>query len=421
MRISRVSGRMDPRVRPDRFHSTDGQARPETRGWTGRSILRPTICGWYRPGAAAGGRRSRGAQVPQTVSGERLKHREQIEQQATDVARQLVGEVLDVQLQQFRDNNLTSHPWYAEIRSMRDHLDALVSRQMKEVVEILAKSDLGDNAQRVKAYAAARSKSREILVRIEVEEQILLRRLKIAELARQIQQLIEHQTKVRKDTEAIPGEAAERRPELNLSALEDQRDVTASFGQFKKNLAQASRFSGPVGREAAAAAKLIENEQIDQWLGKAESGLHGGEFTAAAASQQQVISGLEALLEKIRNLQKSMDANSLERQIAEALKKQEEIREESAKKPLESAAADKLAAEQDALAKKIDELSAAAKPEVRRTTGAGQASGRRGRRQPLGAETARGPRPRRQGRAGTEGGGPRSGKVRRRSQPAPIR
>ena len=161
MRISRVSGRMDPRVRPDRFHSTVGQARPETRGWTGRSILRPTICGCIALALLLAVVAPVGAQVPQTVSGERLKHREQIEQQATDVARQLVGEVLDVQLQQFRDNNLTSHPWYAEIRSMRDHLDALVSRQMKEVVEILAKSDLGDNAQRVKAYAAAEQEPRD--------------------------------------------------------------------------------------------------------------------------------------------------------------------------------------------------------------------------------------------------------------------
>ena len=56
------------------------------------------------------------------------------------------------------------------------------------------------------------NKSREILVRIQVEQQILLRRLKIAELARQIQQLIEHQTKVRKETEALPGEAGRPPP-----------------------------------------------------------------------------------------------------------------------------------------------------------------------------------------------------------------
>ena len=67
------------------------------------------------------------AQTPQTVSPQRLQQQKQVEQQASDIARQLVGEVLDVQLQQFRDNNLTQHPWYGEIRSMRDHLDEMVS------------------------------------------------------------------------------------------------------------------------------------------------------------------------------------------------------------------------------------------------------------------------------------------------------
>ena len=187
---------------------------------------------------------ARCAAPPQTVSAQRLQQQKQVQQQASDIARQLVGEVLDVQLQQFRDNNLTSHPWYGEIRSMRDHLDEMVNKQMKEVVDILEKADLNDDAQRVKAFQAARSKSREILVRIQVEQQILLRRLKIAELARQVQQLIEHQTKVRKETEALPGEPADRRHELNLAALEDQRDVTASFGQFKQESA-ARRATSP--------------------------------------------------------------------------------------------------------------------------------------------------------------------------------
>ena len=290
-----------------------------------------------------------------------------IQQQSSEIARELVGEVLDLQLQQFRDNNLTSHPWYGEIRSMRDHLDDLVHTQMKEVVEILEKADLNDDVQRVKAFQAARNKGREILVRIQVEQQILLRRLRIAELARQIRQLIEHQTKVHKDTEALPNEAADRRPELNLAALEDQRDVTASFGQFKQGLRETSRFSGAVGKQAAEAMQMVEQLQIDGLLAKAEKGLHDADFTAASGSQAETIAALEALLEKIRQLQQAVDANALQQKIADALKKEEEIRAESEKKPLEPETADKLAAKQDDLAKKIDDLSKAAKPEVKAT------------------------------------------------------
>ena len=298
------------------------------------------------------------------MSAQRLQQQKQVQQQSSDIARQLVGEVLDVQLQQFRDNNLTSHPWYGEIRSMRDHLDDMVKTKMKEVVDILEKADLNDNAQRLSAFQAARTKSREILIRIQVEQQILLRRLKIAALARQIQQLIEHQTKVHTETETLPGEPDDRRNELNLEALEDQRDVTASFGQFKKSLREIAHFAGDLGRQATDVAAMADKLRIDGMLVKAEMGLHLGDFTAASGRQKETIAALEALLQKIRHLQNSMESNSLEEKIAEALKQQEELHEASAKKPLEPDVADKLAAQQDALAKKIDELSASAKPQV---------------------------------------------------------
>ena len=85
-------------------------------------------CAWIALGIVVGLHAPVAAQPPQTVSPQRLQQQKQIQQQASDIARQLVGEVLDVQLQQFRDNNLTSHPWYGEIRSMRDHLDEMVQQ-----------------------------------------------------------------------------------------------------------------------------------------------------------------------------------------------------------------------------------------------------------------------------------------------------
>jgi len=338
-----------------------GELKPTVFSRTASRVVAAWIAMWIFVGFHA----TLSAQTP-TVSVERLKLQKEVRQQASDDARDLVRDVLDVQLQQFRDNNLTSHPWYGEIRSMRDHLDEMVNTRMKEVVDILEKAEGSSNAgQRALAFQTARAKSREILVRIQVEEQILLRRLKIAELARQIQQLIEHQTKVRKETEAVPGEPTDRRNELNLAALEDQRDVAASFGQFKQSLRQTVHFGGDVGREAAEAVQMVDKQQIDHMMIKAETGLRRGDFTIAVGSQRDIIAALEALLQKIRHMQKAMDATSLEEKIAEALNKQEELREASAKKPLEPDVADKLAAQQDEMAKKIDELSASAKASVR--------------------------------------------------------
>ena len=118
----------------------------------------------------------------------------------------------------------------------------------------------------------------------------------------------------------------------------------------------ATRFSGTVGKDAAATVALADKQQIETLLAHAESGLHGGDFPAAADSQRETIAALESLLKRIRNLEKSLDPNSLAAKIAEALKKEEELRKESAKKPLDPETAEKLAEEQTKLAEKISQL-----------------------------------------------------------------
>ena len=160
------------------------------------------------------------AAEPHKQASQLLQQQKQAQLQARDLARQLVAEVLDVQLEQFRDNNLTGHPWYAEIRSMRSHLDEMVTKQMHEVLAILEQADLNDPAERVKAFQSAREKSRAVLVRIQVEEQsaCCAGPLKILELARQIRQLIEHQNKVYASTQTLPQQPVESRQELNLTA-----------------------------------------------------------------------------------------------------------------------------------------------------------------------------------------------------------
>ena len=89
------------------------------------SFVLPVLMAWIALGIVAALRSPLAAQTPPTVSAQRLQQQKQVEQQASDIAQQLVGEVLDLQLQQFRDNNLTKHPWYGEISSMRQHLDKM--------------------------------------------------------------------------------------------------------------------------------------------------------------------------------------------------------------------------------------------------------------------------------------------------------
>ena len=237
---------------------------------------------------------------------------------------------------------------------------------MKEVVDILEKADLNDDAQRVKAFQAARGKSREILVRIQVEQQILLRRLKIAELARQIQQLIEHQTKVRKETEAVPGEPADRRhgTEPGRPGRPARRDRQLRAVQAEPAADEPLlRRRGPGSRRGHAdGGKAADRRTAGQGRdGPSRRRIHGR--GRQPKGDHRRLGG--PLAEDPPPAENDGRRIPWKQKIAEALKKQEEIREASAKKPLEPEAADKLAAQQDELAKKIDELSASAKPEVR--------------------------------------------------------
>ncbi len=130
----------------------------------------------------------------QTLPAEQARKQEQVQRQVQAMARELVGSVLDLQLQQLKENGLTSHPWYGEIRNMQTHLDDMIKAEMPAVLALLTKTAKGTEAERQQAFQQARLKGREIVIRLLVERQSLLRRLKIAEMAAQVQQLILLQT-----------------------------------------------------------------------------------------------------------------------------------------------------------------------------------------------------------------------------------
>jgi len=98
--------------------------------------------------------------------------------------------VLDVQLEQLEENGLDDMPLYRDIKQMRSNLDGLVEAEMAGVVNTLVKAQQAPADQREPLFLDARQKIREIVVRLAVERQNLLRRLKNAELAGQVRRLI---------------------------------------------------------------------------------------------------------------------------------------------------------------------------------------------------------------------------------------
>ena len=65
----------------------------------------------------------------------------QRQQQAQQLAAQLVSDVLDLQLRQLQENGLQHLPVYTEIKSMRRNIHELVDREMRQVVEQLRQAD----------------------------------------------------------------------------------------------------------------------------------------------------------------------------------------------------------------------------------------------------------------------------------------
>ena len=136
------------------------------------------------------------ASVGQEIPSAQLRQRRQAQEQVRVMGRSLIVRVLDVQLQQLRENRLESHPWYADILSMRNHVDLLIEQEMSAVIETLDRLETAAPGDREEIFRTARRQARQVMARLAVERHSLLHRLKIAEIADQARKLIELQTAV---------------------------------------------------------------------------------------------------------------------------------------------------------------------------------------------------------------------------------
>ncbi len=119
------------------------------------------------------------AEVDQT----KLKKKEQDQQRARVLGRELIDSILRVQLEQLEENGLQQMQIYRDIKSMRGNLNKLVESEMSDVVKILvAAQATSSNVERNNKIVEARQLVRTIVARLSVERQNLLRRLKTAEI-----------------------------------------------------------------------------------------------------------------------------------------------------------------------------------------------------------------------------------------------
>lgn len=244
----------------------------------------------------------------QAVDDADLVRRQADQRQARVLAQQLVSSVLDLQLRQLDENGLTDLPIYADIQLMRSHLSELVDREMAAVIEHLAAAQSLQGSERDAKFVEARRAIRDVVMRLSIERETLMRRLQAAELLEQVRRLLELQSSARTDVAGLFSLPDDRRPESALKALEDQRDVRGLFARLIETLDDVRAWEGDIATAASEGLRVIKGATIDAEFAAIETSLSTARYDDAVAHQDAVIAVLEKLLAVIERAQGAPDS-----------------------------------------------------------------------------------------------------------------
>ena len=291
-----------------------------------RALLAAVLLAWA---FALPGVRSAAAADPTDVTA--LHEKQQSQQRARAMARELVSGILDVQLQKLEENGLTNRQIYRDIRSMQQNIDGLIEAEMRQVVDLLLQAQTAEPADRDRLFVSARETIRQIVVRLAVERHNLQRRLKTAALAAHVKQLIGMQDVIVKVTESLPKQPQLRRESLTLKTTQDERDVRALYLQLEAMLGEVSSWGGRVGAGAADGLRILKAAEVNPHLVQAINELESANFAASLNHQQAVLRGLRLLLEKVEETQGlvNSDREALLELVRELTRRQQALREQT--------------------------------------------------------------------------------------------
>lgn len=288
-----------------------------------------------------------------------LIRKQEDQERARGMTRQLLDGVLNLQMQQLEENGLTDLPVYRDIRLMREHLQEIVDQEMVKVVELLAKAQAGTPKDRDATFIEARQMVRSVVVRLSAERQSLLRRLKAAELAEQAQRLIALQTDVEAATRTLPEEAEQRREATLLKTQEDQRDVKELFLHLVDTLDDIRTWGGPIADTAVDGLRILKADDVGEHVDQAEKELLANHLPDALDHQTGVIKGLNDFLKLLQRQQGLLQA---ERNVAlEKLQaiadQQSELKSQAEQLPPDTPASTELVEQQVQIEQQIQALS----------------------------------------------------------------
>lgn len=290
-----------------------------------------------------------------------LARKQADQQRAKAMTRELLNGVLDLQLRQLEENDLSDLEIYHEILLMRGHLNEIIDAEMTKVVDLLADAQQMPQDKRETAFVDARKMIRTIVLTLSAERQNLLRRLKVAELAEQVRRLISLETRVQTATRRLPEEAKEKQQPLTVKAVEDQRDVKELFLLLVDTMTDVRTWGGALSHAAADGLKLLKVADVGKHLDEAGQSLSATQFTVAVEHQESALKGLRELL---KLLQRTHGVMATENQTAisklkELTRQQEAVREETRKLDAAQPAPEKLVEQQTQIQKELAKLETA--------------------------------------------------------------
>ena len=294
----------------------------------------------------------------QQVDTDMLRRKQETQQRARDAARELVSSILDIQLEQLDENGLDQLPLYRDIKQMRTNIDGLIEAEMAEVVGLLLRAQEEEPEKRDATFILARQKIRDVVVRLSIERQNLLRRLKTAELAAQVKRLISMESVTHDVTVSLADLTKGRQETTLLSTIQDQRDIKALFLRLVETLNDVRGWGGDVGQGAAEGLTILRTTHVDEQLDAAVKDLEMADFSAAGDDEAAVLKGLRLLLEKIEETQGLVgtDREMALEAVRELIKTQQQLRESTQAAKLDEKTADPLVEKQTAIQKELARL-----------------------------------------------------------------
>ena len=269
--------------------------------------------------------------VAQVLETDALQRKQEDQQRARTLTRDLLGGVLDVQLRQLEENGLSDQEIYRDIKLMRQNLNHLVETEMSKVVDLLAEAQRLPAERREATFVEARQQIRTVIRQLAIERQNLLKRLKIAELAEQVRRLIRQQTVVQTTTKGLPTENQTRQEALTLKTIEDQRDVKELFLHLVDTMVDMKSWSGLLAMAAADGLRILKAAEVGKHFDGAGRQLQAVKYSAAYDEQELVIKGLRELLKVIEHTQGALNSEhmaSIDR-IRALTDRQKQLREET--------------------------------------------------------------------------------------------